>query len=200
MDIALQRRADGTYFVTIDGKEITITIPEALMQSMMEGMMSDKAKTEPAATAPALSDVISLTDYTKGSRTKAGLSGKYITADVLLERDVDALLDSLQADTRVMPTQRAFYRNQALSDLPAFSEFAKTLKPQVDLKQRGTGLGNDGAPGDVDIAFIKKHPKNMLTDAQIEKSSVEDLARHQAVLKLTDERNCDYGKALSLVD
>jgi hypothetical protein len=59
-----------------------------------------------------------------------------IASEVFFAREKQDLLDRMQKATQILPTQRTTYEKMSLSDLAGL---AATMKPQVDLKVRGTG-------------------------------------------------------------
>ena len=100
-----------------------------------------------------------------------------VAAEVLLARRAQELLDAAVHDGRITPAQRPHFEKLALSDVAAFADLAKSLKPQIDLSERGfsgagaTTEGADIAQVDQAIAAairdrINANPKLTFNDAQ----------------------------------
>ena len=81
---------------------------------------------------------------------------------------------------KVTPAQRPYYEKMALSDRAGFGELVKTMKPVVDLGERGHGGGGEGI-GDL---------------SEVEKIDAEMRALAEAKAK---ENGIGYGQALKLV-
>jgi len=74
-----------------------------------------------------------------------------VAGEVLLARRAQELLDAAVHDGRITPAQRPHFEKLALSDVAAFADLAKSLKPQIDLSERGF---SGGAPEGADLAQI----------------------------------------------
>lgn len=68
-----------------------------------------------------------------------------VASEVFRAHQAQAELDQAVQKGLITPAQRPHFEKMALSDLPGFRELAKTMKPQVDLSERGLGGGAEGA-------------------------------------------------------
>jgi len=86
-----------------------------------------------------------------------------IGPEVFRAMTVQSELDAAVKETKILPVQRPQYEKLALSDLAAFRELVKTLKPQIDLTERGIAGGTEGG----DLAKV---------DGQIDRLAREKMA------------------------
>jgi phage I-like protein len=95
-------------------------------------------------------------------------SDALIAGEVLRGMEAQSAVDSAVREGKITPAQRPFYERMALSDPDGFRQVAATMKPQVDLREHGTGA--DGSkletPREVQLAIDaavaakqKDHPK-----------------------------------------
>lgn len=200
---------EGTYTMSVAGKDYKIDMPaeakSAWEEDQADGGADDdhedaSGKKKPAAMTGVIkqSSVITLDAYSKGSKSKDVLGDKFIPAVVLLERDTDALLSDLVKQGRILPKQTKFYRSQALSDLDSFKEFASTLTPQIDMKQRGLGAGEENPNEETeDLSFVKNHPLREISLSDLASSDKDGIAQYAKVLRLADARKCTYQEAFA---
>ena len=91
-----------------------------------------------------------------------------IAGEVLRGMEAQSAVDAALKEGKITPAQRPFYGKMALSDLEGFRQVAATMRPQVDLREHGTGA--DGSklqtPREVQLAIDaavaakqKDHPK-----------------------------------------
>lgn len=119
-------------------------------------------------------------------------AGDLIAPEVFLAQQVQIDLDEAVKSGKITPAQRPAMEKFALTDTPAFREFIRTQKPQVDLNERGIS-GGGGEGGDIrrldqqisEKVSAKLAENKHLSYGQAYKavlSENQDLARRRAAL------------------
>lgn len=140
----------------------------------------------PAADPLKQPKLIALSDVKRGSDGRMLFSdlqtgeGVVIAAEVFNAYLAQDALDKAVAAGKITPAQRPHYEKLALSDLPAFNELVKSMKPQVELGERG--FAGDGGAGTGELARI---------DQQLDQKVKEKMAASSGKLS--------YGEAYKLV-
>jgi phage I-like protein len=128
--------------------------------------------------------VVQLSDVKRDSEGRMDFSSLPQDGDVLIAGDVVRAqqaqheLDAAVGKGIITPAQRPFYERMALSDLVSFRDLVKTMKPVVDLSERGIGGGTE---------------------------TLDDLGKAQVMIetkvqeKLKANTGMQYGEALKLV-
>jgi phage I-like protein len=128
--------------------------------------------------------VLSMADVKRGSDKRWDFAslpqgeGMLVASDVLRAMDVQAAIDAAVKDGKIMPAQREFYEKSAMGDFEGFKALAASMKPVVELRERGTGA--DGAAMN-NLASV---------EAEIERLTGE---------KLAARKDLGHGQALKLV-
>ena len=76
-----------------------------------------------------------------------------------------ALSEAVKAG-KILPAQRAAYEKMALSDLTSFRELVASMKPQIDLKVRGTGATEGAAQAGSAALQVSTLVKEKITASQ----------------------------------
>ncbi len=131
--ILADRVARTVRVVGEDGKETVMTV---------EGL-------EAPASVLRLSDV--KRDAKSGDLDFASLvcgAGALVAGDVFVAMQAQTALKAAMAEGKILPAQRAVYEKMAIADPQGFETLVASMKPQVDMKVRGTGAdkGEDRAP------------------------------------------------------
>lgn len=77
--------------------------------------------------------------------------GVLVAGEVFRAQQAQMALSEAVTSGKILPTQRPMYEKMALSDLGSFRELVASMKPQVDLKVRGTGA-TEGEPAEGAVA------------------------------------------------
>ena len=109
--------------------------------------------------------VVSMADVKRGSDGRYDFStlphgeGVLVASDVLAAREAQEAIDAAVKEGKILPPQRAAYERLAASDPAGFGQLVASMKPQVDLKTKGTaaaeGESADGAQAIALTAAVK---------------------------------------------
>jgi phage I-like protein len=129
--VVLSDRATGKARVVMeDGSEVTLSVEGLTPEPKVIGMSDVKRDKDGAF------DFASLPQE----------QGTLIAAEVFRAMEAQRELDAAQKEGKILPAQRAQFETLALSDLAGFRALMKTMKPQIDLSERGfAGSGDGGA-------------------------------------------------------
>lgn len=126
--------------------------------------------------------VLALSDVQRGSDGRFDFSklpqGGLIAGEVLCAMQAQGELDAAVKAGKILPAQRAAFEKMALGDLPGFRTLVASMKPQLDLGERGI------AGGEVESGDLKK------VDARLDQLTGEKMAADQKL---------SYGTAYRLV-
>lgn len=107
-----------------------------------------------------------------------------VAGEVLHAMNVQTELDAAVKEGKILPAQRKHYETLALSDLDGFRELVKSMKPQVELSERGFAGGTDGTGG----GDLQKLDKQLSQLAREKMQADKDLTYGQAFKTVLSER------------
>jgi phage I-like protein len=163
--IMADRAAGMVRAILEDGREVTLAVeglapePKVLRLSEVKRSADGRFDFAPLAELP---------------------GGTLIASEVIHAINVQTELDAAVKDGKITPAQRPAIEKLALSDLPAFREFVKAQKPQVDLTERG--IGGDGTVVGSDLQKVDGQIRQFVADKQKADPNLRHLDAMRAVL------------------
>lgn len=142
--------------------------------AMAEDKKQEKKEEGGAGTSANEPKVIRLSDVKRGADGRFDFAGIEAKGDVLIAPEVlraergQALLDEAIKAGKILPAQRKYYEALALSDTGGFGELMASMKPQIDLSERGIS-GGGGEGGKSELKQIDQRMR-----AEIEKKRAAD--------------------------
>jgi phage I-like protein len=158
----------------------------AVLEDGTESMLSVEGLT-PEPKIVLLSDVKRAADGRFEFSTLPEGKDVVIASEVVRAMTVQSELDAAVKDGRILPAQRTHFERLALSDLAGFREIVKTMKPQLELSERG--IAGDGAG----LSELAKVEGQIDAKAREKISANTGLQYHEA-LKLVASENPDLDR------
>jgi phage I-like protein len=103
----------------------------------------------PAGFMPGAQKKVALSDVTRDKEGRLNFSeietgeNVVIAGEVFHAMQVQGELDEAVKSGKILPAQRRHFEKLALSDLPAFREIVKSMKPQLSLSEHGLAGGEE---------------------------------------------------------